>query len=268
MKGLQVSHLTVAYGSRTVLRDLSLTVSPGEIVAVLGENGCGKTTLLRAIGGHVSPMTGTLTVNDQDLTSLSIRRRAALVTLMAQESAAQAGLTGMDRIRLGFYPAKGLFGRLTQAEEEEIAAMARSFGILPLLDRDLSEMSTGERQLILLLSASVHRTPVLLLDEPTASLDFNRTEELFLLLHRIAAQGTAILTVLHDPTQALRHADALVRLTRGKAEYWNLRTPDYESLELALRAGYPHLRIHRDPLFCYTEAPPTFIDSSERDTTC
>ena len=268
MKGLHVTHLTVAYGSRTVLRDLSLTVSPGEIVAVLGENGCGKTTLLRTVGGHIPPQAGTLTVNGQDLTSLSIRGRASLVTLMAQESAAQAGLTGMDRIRLGFYPAKGLFGKLTQAEEEEITAMARSFGILPLLECDLAEMSTGERQLILLLSAAVRRTPVLLLDEPTASLDFNRTEEFFLLLHRIAAQGTAILTVLHDPTQALRHADALVRLTRGRAEYRDLRAPDYESLELALRASYPHLRIHRDPLFCYTESEPTFNDSSERDTTC
>ena len=107
--------------------------------------------------------------------------------------------------------------------------------------------------MILLLGAAVRNTPLLLLDEPSSALDFNRTEALFALLHRLAAQGRAIVVVLHDPTQALRHASKILRMDHGAAQLLDLTRPDYEHLEQSLRVLYPNLRIHREPLFCYTE---------------
>ncbi len=253
MKGLLVENLCVGYGRREVLKNISLKVAPGQIVAVLGENGCGKTTLLRAIGGTVSVSSGRILVDDTDLSGCRPRRRAAYLATMPQICAAEAGVTGMDRVEMSFFPDKGLFGRLTQVEREEILAMAQELNMTDLLSRDLSKMSAGERQMIFLLAAAVRGTPVLLLDEPSSALDFNRTEEMFALLHRLAERGSAILTVLHDPTQALRHASAILRLDGNGAERIDLTDPDYEVVQRSLRRLYPHLKIHRDPLFCVSE---------------
>ena len=107
--------------------------------------------------------------------------------------------------------------------------------------------------MIFLLAAAVRETPVLLLDEPSSALDFNRTEEMFALLHRLAERGRAILTVLHDPTQALRHASAILRLDGANTERIDLTRPDYEAVQRSLRRLYPNLKIHRDPLFCTSE---------------
>lgn len=253
MTGLHIEGLCAGYGKRRILSELHLTVAPGEIVALLGANGCGKTTLLRAVGGAIPKAAGKIKVGGVDLAPLSVRARANLVTVMPQEIAAQAGLSGMDRIEMSFFPVKGLFGRLSVQERGQICALAEEFGILPLLSRDLAAMSAGERQMISLLAASARETPVLLLDEPTSALDFNRTEAFFGLLHRLAEQGRAILIVLHDPTQALRHADALLRFGEDGTEWIDLHRPDYDAVEQSLRRLYPHLRIHRDPLFCLTE---------------
>ena len=253
MKGLCIEQLTVGYGRRRVLQNLNLTVAPGETVAVLGENGCGKTTLLRAISGAVAPTAGRIWVDGVELSTLRARQRATLVATMPQVCEAEPGLTGMDRIEMSFFPEKGLFGGLTEEERERIRAMAREFDVLPLLDRDLAAMSAGERQLIFLLSAAVRQTPVLLLDEPTSALDFNRTEQLFALTARLARQGRVIITVLHDPTAAVRHASSILLIGETDAERIDLKDPDYDAVEQSLRRLYPRLRIHRDPLFCLSE---------------
>ncbi len=258
MTVLRIDHLSAGYGKRSVLNDVCLEVQSGEITAVLGENGSGKTTLLRAVQGTLPRYAGTIQVNGRNLSALNTRHRAALVTTMAQELPAEEGLTGMDRIEMGFFPVKGLFGRLTDTERQSIRAMAQEFGILPLLERDLAAMSTGERQMISLLRAAVQDTPLLLLDEPASALDFNRTEQLFSMLHRLAERGKAIVIVLHDPAQALRHADRLLLMHGTKTISVDLRNADYDRLEQLLRMLYPTLRIHRNPLFCYTEPEDSY----------
>jgi ABC-type cobalamin/Fe3+-siderophores transport system ATPase subunit len=160
---------------------------------------------------------------------------------------------------------KGLFGTLCAEERERIRAMADEFGVLTLLERDLAAMSAGERQMIFLLAAAVRQTPVLLLDEPSSALDFNRTEELFALSHRLAAQGRAIVIVLHDPTQAIRHATSILELDETGAERLDLTTPDYDHIEQSLRRLYPHLRIHRDPLVCLDERERVQSEDFEHD---
>jgi len=254
MTVLQIEALSVGYGRRRVLDALSLAVQRGEILAVLGENGSGKTTLLRAIQGSIPLQEGSIAVQGTDLAALSTKKRAELVTTMAQDFAPEPGLTGMERIEMGLYPRKVSFGRLTPAEELRIREMADTFGVLHLLERDLGSMSTGERQMIALLRAAVQDTPVLLLDEPASALDFNRTEALFSFLGRLAAAGKTILIVLHDPTQALRYADRLLRLEKnGTAQVLDPAQTEMAQTEAFLRVLYPNLRIHRDPLFCYTE---------------
>jgi len=252
---LQVENITAGYRNRPVLQNISLTVQNGEILAVLGENGSGKTTLLRAIQGNIPLQAGRITLNGTDLSFLDTRKRAALVTTMSQDIRAEAGLTGQDRIEMGMFPQKGVFGRITEEDSAKIRSMAGIYGILPLLDRDLSAMSTGERQMISLLRAVVQDTPVLLLDEPASALDFNKTEELLTMLKQLAARGKIILIVLHDPTQALRISTKLLQMDKngGSPKLLDLQKDGLDQVEASLRSLYPKLRIHNDPVFCYTE---------------
>ena len=254
MNTLEIRNLTAGYGRKKIWENLSLTLRGGEITVLLGRNGCGKTTLLRAVQGSLPAMEGSIFVNGTDLGGLSVRQRAALVTTMPQKIPDAEGLTGMEYLKMGFYPTKGPFAGLTDTDRLRITEKAVPFGASGLLYRDLSEMSMGERQMLSLLRAELQDTPVLLLDEPASALDFGHTAELFAMLKTLAAKGKCILAVLHDPTMALRYGTRLLCLDRGGcfADLSVAGTPP-EEMESALRKLYPTLRLHTDPVFCWSE---------------
>ncbi len=259
MSMLTLQNVCAGYRGHPVLTNINLTMEAGEICMLLGENGCGKTTLLRTIQGSVPLTTGQIWINGIDLADTNVKKRARLVTTMTQTEPPIEGVTGMDRIEMGFYPTKGLFGKLDIAEREGIHTLAKQFDIEPLLQRDLAAMSAGERQMIALLRAAVQDTPVLLLDEPASALDFNHTEILFAILTKMARQGKAILMILHDPTNALRHGDRVLYMTKKKRQNELMRLqelPDprnYAEAEHHLRQLYPGLQIHGETGFCYLE---------------
>lgn len=254
MSTLEVREITVGYGLKPVWEHFSLSADRGELVVLLGKNGCGKTTLLKAMQGSLPLKNGSISVNGTDLANLSVRRRAALVTTMPQEIPKEAGLTGMDYLEMGFYPVRGPFAGLRAADTRKIREMAEPFGAAVLLERDLAEMSAGERQMLSLLRAAVQDTPVLLLDEPASALDFGHTAALFAMLRRLADGGKCIIAVLHDPTAALRYGTRLLCLDGGQclAELRPDSTPP-EVLEAGLRQLYPTLRLHTDPVFCWSD---------------
>lgn len=256
MSVLQLQNVSAGYRGHPVLTDINLSINASEICILLGENGCGKTTLLRTIQGSIPLSAGQIIINGVDLASTSVKQRATMVTTMTQNEPPLEGLTGLDRIEMGFYPTKGLFGKLHETEQNRIDTLAEAFGIQHLLHRDLANMSAGERQMISLLRATVQDTPVLLLDEPSSALDFNHTETLFAMLHQLARAGKTILAVLHDPTQALRHGDRVLYMTKTDGhsclqEIPNLR--NYTESETHLRKLYPGLRIQPETGFCYKE---------------
>lgn len=251
---LEIRDLSAGYGRRRIWEHIDLTASPGEICVLMGKNGSGKTTLLRAIQGSIPSRTGHIRIGGADLAGMSVRQRAAKVTTMPQEIPADKGLLGQDYAEMAFYPARGPFAKLTERDRGKIRLTAEAFGISGLLDRDLAEMSAGERQMISLLRAAVQDTPVLLLDEPVSALDYQHTEMLFHMLQQMAAAGKTILTVLHDPTLALRHGTRLLCLENGRiAADVPVDASSPAMMEAALGILYPGLRVHRDPLFCYTE---------------
>lgn len=263
MSVLTLQKVCAGYRGHPVLTNIDLTIEAGEICMLLGENGCGKTTLLRTIQGSVPMTTGQIWINGIDLADTTIKKRARLVTTMTQTEPPIEGVTGMDRIEMGFYPTKGLFGKLDTAEREHIHILAKQFAIEPLLQRDLAAMSAGERQMIALLRAAVQDTPVLLLDEPASALDFNHTEILFAILTKMAKQGKAILMVLHDPTRALRQGDRVLYMTKesqnnGHRQLQEIPNPrKYAEAEHHLQQLYPGLRIHGENGFCYLETENT-----------
>lgn len=256
MSILRLQSVTAGYRKNPILQNIHLEAHPGEILILLGSNGSGKSTLLRAIQGSIPLHSGRIWIDETDLSTLRTRERAVLVTTMAQDTHAEPGLTGMDRIEMGLYPTRGIFGKLQENDVRKIHAMAELFGITDLLQRDLAEMSTGERQLIALMRAAVQDTPILLLDEPVSALDLCRTETLFSMLHKLASSGKTILMVLHDPTQALRHGNRILYLEKqsGGSVLHEIPSPkNVPAAEAELRKLYPGLRIHENPLFCYME---------------
>ena len=257
MSSLYLQSVAAGYKRKPILQNIHLEAHTGEILVLLGSNGSGKSTLLRTIQGSIPLMAGTIRIEEKDLSTLSTRERAGLVTTMAQDISAEAGLTGMDQIEMGFYPVRGLFGKLQDKDRRHIHALAENFGIANLLYRDLAEMSAGERQMIALMRAAVQDTPVLLLDEPTSALDLCRTEILFSIVHKLASAGKTILMVLHDPTQALRHGGRILYLESHPDGSFLREIPSPKNIpaaETELRRLYPGLRIHEEPLFCYLEA--------------
>ena len=205
--GLRIEGLSVTLAGRPVLADVSLAVAPGEVLAIEGESGAGKTTLLRAAAGLV-PHAGAV-------------RAAARPALVFQHHALARRLTARDNVMVGALGRMGFARaalRLWPAAERALAAecLAR-VGLAPLAARRADTLSGGQRQRVAIARALMQRAPVLLVDEPVASLDPANAEAVLTLLRDLARRdGLAVLVSLHQPELARRHADRRLRLEGGR----------------------------------------------------
>jgi len=204
--GLVVQGLAVALGGRDVLRGVSLDVAPGEVVALEGPSGAGKTTLLRAIAGLV-PARGEILAAGRP--ALVFQQHALANRLTARENALVGALG-----RLGFW--RAALRLWPRAEVAAADAALASVGLAGLEDRRADRLSGGQRQRVAIARALVQRAPVLLADEPVASLDPTTAEGVLGLLRDLAlAQGLPVLVSLHQPGLAARFADRVLRLEDG-----------------------------------------------------
>ncbi len=211
---LEAIDLRFSYNGRPVLRGVSLALAPGRVTAVLGVNGAGKTTLLRCLVGLVRPTGGGVRLGGRDLRSLGRRELARAVAYVPQAQKPE-GLTVFEAVLLGRRPHTGLApGRRDLARVE---AVLDALGLAGLAFRRLDELSGGESQKTAVARALVQEPRVLLLDEPTASLDLRNTLEVFGIIRAAAAgQGVAAAAVLHDLSQAMRFADDFLLLADGQ----------------------------------------------------
>ncbi|CAH0299491.1 phosphonate ABC transporter ATP-binding protein [Roseomonas sp. CECT 9278] len=205
-RGLVVQGLTVVLGGRAVLRDISLQVAPGEVVALEGPSGAGKTTLLRAIAGLL-PAEGAVVAAGRP--ALVFQHHALAGRLTARENAlvGALGRMGFWRAALRLWP---------RSELAATDAALGSVGLSGLEDRRADRLSGGQRQRVAIARALVQRAPVLLADEPVASLDPGTAEGVLTLLRDLArGQRLPVLVSLHQPDLAMRFADRLLRLEDG-----------------------------------------------------
>jgi ABC-type cobalamin/Fe3+-siderophores transport system ATPase subunit len=234
---LEICSLTVAYGSRRVVANLSLTVKAGEILGVIGPNGAGKSTLVRAISGILPVLEGSVSVQGQDLAHLSPTGRARWLAVVPQAIQLPPAFTAWEIVLMGRTPHLNWLGQ-TSAQDAEIVRQAmRRTDTLDLAERRVGELSGGEQQRVLLGRALAQAAPVLLMDEPTAHLDLQYQVSLLESIRDLAQrEKLAVLVVLHDLNLVARYADRVVLLVKGEVRA--LGAPDEVFTADLLSAAY------------------------------
>jgi iron complex transport system ATP-binding protein len=208
--------LTVALGGRPVLDHLSLDVAAGEWMAVVGPNGAGKSTLVRALAG-VTRFEGTVRVGGQDVASLGARARARLLAVVPQDPLVPPALRVVDYALLGRTAHIRTFGVESAADLAVGEGVLDRLNLRPLAGRPMGTLSGGERQRAVLARALAQEAPVLLLDEPTTSLDVGRQQEVLDLVEDLRrARGLTVLSTLHDLTLAGQYARRMALLVEGR----------------------------------------------------
>ncbi len=214
--GLRVRGLRVSYGEREVLRDLDLDLAAGEVVGLVGPNGGGKTTLLKAITGSVAVQAGEVRIGGVDATKLSAREIARRVAVVSQSSALPVGYLAREIVVMGRTAYLRFLEQEGPADYRKADAALSSLGAEGLAYRRVEEMSGGERQKVVLARALAQETPLLLLDEPTANLDIGHQMLITGLLRSLSRErGVGVLAALHDLTLASLYCDRLVLLAAG-----------------------------------------------------
>jgi len=207
--------LSAGYGEKTILRELSGTIMPGEVTALIGPNGSGKSTLIKALGGFL-PFTGRLSLLGREVNQTPRRELGRLIGVVAQQANVKAAFTAYDVIGFGRLPHQPLLGRATAEDERAVLSAAERLGIEHLLFRPVTELSGGERQRVLLAMAVAQDAPVCLLDEPTSAMDPCQALRAFTLMKELAREGKTVVVVAHDINAALSCADSFIALRSGQ----------------------------------------------------
>lgn len=222
MSRLVTENLVLRYGSGrsagpAVVEDVSLEVPDGRISVLIGANGCGKSTLFAGLTRLMTPASGRVLLDGDDISAVPTREVAKKVALLPQNPLAPDGMSVAELVRQGRTPHLGLLGRGGPDDDAAVAEAMRVTGVDDLAHRPVEALSGGQRQRVWLALALAQDTEILLLDEPTSFLDIGHAVELLdVVRRRNAEHGTTVVMVLHDLFLAARYADHLVAMQDGR----------------------------------------------------
>ena len=213
---LEVKSLAFGFPGRVVGRDVSFTLGAGEVMCVLGPNGGGKTTLFRTLLGLLEKHSGSISLEGQPLEQLSRTEIARRVGYVPQGHSAYFAYTVRDFVLMGRTAHLGMFSVPGNKDREVALRALASLGIDELANKPVTEISGGERQLALVARALAQQPKLLVLDEPTASLDFGNQVRVLQKIAALGASGIAILFSSHDPDHAFLCARRALLLAEGR----------------------------------------------------
>jgi iron complex transport system ATP-binding protein len=213
---LSASGIRLAYDTRVIVDDLSISIPDGKITAVVGANACGKSTLLRALSRLLKPQAGSVLLDGEEIHSIKTKEVARRLGLLPQSPIAPDGITVADLVARGRSPHQKLLQQWSTADEQAVLSAMRATNTIQLASRTVDELSGGQRQRVWIALALAQQTPVLLLDEPTTFLDIaHQVEVLDLVTDLNCERGATVVMVLHDLNQACRYAHHVVAMRHG-----------------------------------------------------
>ena len=213
MTAITTNRLTVGYRGHRVVEDISLSLPCGRLVCLLGPNGAGKSTLLRTLCGFQPPIAGTVTISGSDITTMSAAEVARLVSVVLTNRPLTPSLTAAEMVGMGRAPYTGFWGRLSDDDRRLVSEAMQTVGIAPLATRRMGQLSDGELQKVMIAKALAQHTPVIVLDEPTAFLDYPSKVAVMKTLARLAHdEGKTILMSTHDLELAAQLGDELMKI--------------------------------------------------------
>lgn len=247
-RGLEVQELSFSYrNGRRVLDDLSFTAGGGQVVGVLGANGAGKSTLFKLLLGLLPLKKGAIRVNGQALASLSTRKRAREMAYIPQSQPGVFSFSVMDLVLMGTTASFGLFGQPGAGEREAAHRALALLGIESFADRPFDQMSGGEQQLALIARAVAQDAPILIMDEPCASLDYGNQIRVLEEIRTLAEKGYLVLFSTHNPQHVFLYAHQVL-LIDGHS----------------VRAFGPPREVLSEPLLSHVYGIPVRLEESVR----
>ena len=216
---LKIYSLTVAYGDKAVLQNISFEVLPGEILALIGPNGAGKTTLIRAASGVVPITSGCVCVNGQDLANLSTSQRAKILAVVPQARQLGGAFSVEQAVMIGRTPYLNWLGQEGEADQAAVRMALQQTCLETFADRQIAQLSGGEQQRVLLARALAQSTPVLLPDEPTNHLDLQHQTNLLSIVKNLTGEKQlAVIMAVHDLNLVSFFADKVALLVNGELQ--------------------------------------------------
>jgi len=212
---VEARNVSFSYGEGAVLRGVSFSAGPGDLVAVLGPNGAGKSTLFGCLLGVLRPQQGAVLLDGRDVMTLSGAEIAREIAYIPQSVSVTYNYTVLDTVLMGATHQIGLFAAPKKEQTDKAMAALESLGIGHLAQRGVAKISGGERQLTLLARALVQDARVLLMDEPTANLDYGNAFRVMQRIQTLGAQGYTVVFSTHEPNHALRYATRVLALSGG-----------------------------------------------------
>ena len=213
---VEVKNLSFSYGDRPILHDISFKVEKGEFVSILGPNGVGKSTLFRCMLGLLSGYTGEILINGMDSRKMSPREAARHVAYIPQSSDPSFNYSVFDIVLMGCTSSLSRFASPGKKAFERCQWALEKIGIENMADRCYHRLSGGEQQLVMLARALTQNAPILMMDEPTANLDFGNQIRVLQQMKALSQEGYTVIQTTHHPEQSYMFSDRILAVQNGR----------------------------------------------------
>ncbi|MCE2597011.1 ABC transporter ATP-binding protein [Motilimonas cestriensis] len=213
---LSVNGINFCYESKAVIKDVSITLSAGSLVGIVGPNGGGKSTLIKLLAKQMMPTAGEIVLKQQPLSNYTMKQLAKHIAYLPQHPTIPAGITVEQLVQYGRHPHQSWFRQWSEQDAEQVAKAIQLMNLESILDQSVASLSGGQRQRAWLAMILAQDTDIILLDEPTSALDIGHQIEVLESISEMVSAGKTVVLVIHDLAAAARYCDELIAIGEGK----------------------------------------------------